>query len=265
MTTKHTKKTDIINARISLLFFYLLLFAGVLWLERFARYRYDLIFRPMLIWLLPALFGVAAIAFTVLLILWIKKGKTDSNKVFSLPFLLLLPIPLMVGFLAPWLTLFTTGLQFYRLATEVVFYAALGGYIGYIGYYKVGSSALVAAEVYTLDILALFYYYDRFLSPSSFILNTDEFGYLDGWVVALILMAAVLAGNLIALPLSAKTAPKLHPLALLLPGGLALLLLAVNGFFALPLLAVRIMIFGSITLIAAWFILWCVLKKRKKN
>ncbi len=265
MSTKHTKKADIINGRISLLFFYLLIFAGLLWAERFARYRYDLIFRPMLIWLLPALFGAAAIAFIALLVLWIKGGKKDNGKLFSPGFLLLLPIPLMAGFLLPWLTLFLNGLQFFRLATELIFYATLGGYIGYIGYYTVGSSALAAAAVFTWDILSLFYFYDRFLSPASMILNTEDFGYMDAPLAAILLIVAVAAGNLAALPFRKKCNPKLPASAILLPAGLTVLTLGVNGFFHLPLLAVRLMIFGSIGLIILFYIVLNILKKRKKN
>ncbi len=265
MKKKHAKKLDIINGRISLLFFGLLLFAGVLWLERLARYRYDLIFRPMLIWLLPVLFGLTVAAFAVLMILWLKDGKKKDENLVDLRFFMALTIPLMAAFLFPWLTLFTTGLQFFRLATELVFYAALGGYAGYIGYHKVGSSAALLAGTLTLNILALTYYYERFLSPSSFILNTEEFGYLDGWIVALMLIAAVVAGNLLALLINRKQKVKLHPWAVLLHAGLTVVLLAVNAIFSLSILLIRIMIFGGITFMIAWYIAWCIHKKRKKN
>lgn len=264
MSNKHIKKQDIVNGRISLLFFGLLLFGGVLWLIRTARYRYDLIFRSMLIWLLPVLFGCAAIAFTVSLILWLKNGKKKNEKLMDLPLLMGLTIPLMAAFLFPWLTLFLNGLQFFRLATELVFYAALGAYIGYIAYTRLDTQAIFPAASSTLLILALYYFYDRYLAPSSLILNTAEFGYLDGWVVALLLMAFIALTHLGALLFFRKTIEKLPTWMFLLPAGLTLVILTVTAFIPLPLLAVRITVFGGMGLIAVWYALWCVLKIRKK-
>ncbi|MBQ8892834.1 MAG: hypothetical protein IJ043_00315 [Clostridia bacterium] len=258
MAKKSIKKQDIINGRISLLFFYLLLLAGLLWLERFARYRYDLILRPMLPWLLPVLFGVAAAGFAVLLILWIKKGRKDSEKLFSLSFTLLLPIPLMAAFLLPWLADLAPGFQFFRLATDLVLYAAIGGFAGYIGYYTVGKPAAWLAAASTLDILALFYFYERFLTPSSFILNTSEFGYLPDFVVGLILMGVVAAANLLLQLFKCG----LRPYTFLLPAGLAVILLGLNALISFGITPIRWMIFGGMALIGVWYITWCVLKKK---
>ncbi len=264
MSKKHLKKQDIINGRISLLFFCLLLFGGLMWLVRAARYRYDLIFRPMLIWLLPVLFGAAAIAFTVLLILRLRKGRPAEPKLVDLSFFLALTVPLMAAFLFPWLTLFANGLQFYSLATELVFYATLGGFIGYIGCAKVGNIALLPAVGTTLNILALYYFYARHLSPTSFFLNTEEFHYLDGWVIGLLLIALVAVAHLAALLLLKKTVKALPAWSLLLPAGLTAALLAVHSFIELSILPVRITVFGGMGLIGVWYVAWCVLKKRKK-
>lgn len=264
MNNKHTSQKDLINGRISLLFFALLLFGGLLWLIRTARYRYDLIFRPMLIWLLPVLFGCAAIGFVVLRILWLKSGKMKSKKLIDLPLLMGLMIPLMAAFLFPWLTLFLKGLQFYRLATELVFYAALGAYIGYLSHTRLGNQAILPTASSTLLLLILYYFYDRYLAPSSLILNTAEFGYLDGRVVSLILIAVVTLSHLGALLFFRKTVEKLPAWMLLLPAGLTVLILAVTAFIRLPLLAVRITVFGSMGFIAVWYLLWCLLKNRKK-
>lgn len=262
MPKKEYKKQNIINGRISLLFFYLLILAVVLWAERTARYRYDLIFRPMLPWLLPVVFGVAAVCFAVLLGLWLKSGRKDSEKLISPSFLLLLPIPLMAGFICPWLTLFANGLQFFRLATELVFYAALGGFAGYIAYYKVSPAAAWLAGAATLDILALYYFYDRFLAPSSFILNTAEFGYLPQWVVALCLVGAAALGCLVLRIANAKK--MLRPWCYVLPGGLTALLLLLNTWIPFGITPIRCMIFGGMALIGLWFLTWCLLKKQKK-
>ncbi len=264
MNNKHTSQKDLINGRISLLLFGLLLFGGLLWLIRTARYRYDLIFRPMLIWLLPVLFGCAAIGFLVLRSLWLKSGKTKSNKLLDLPLLMGLMIPLMAAFLFPWLTLFLKGVQFFRLATELVFYAALGAYIGYLSYTRLGNQAIFTTASSTLLLLILYYFYDRYLAPSSLILNTDEFGYLDGKVVSLILIALIVLSHLGALLFSRKTVEKLPAWMLFLPAGLTSIILVVTAFIPLPLLAVRLTVFGGMGFIAVWYLLWCLLKNRKK-
>lgn len=264
MAKKHTRFQDTVNGRISLLFFYLLAFAGILWVERFARYRYDYIFRSMLPWLLPVLFGITAAFFIFLLIKWIKGGKQDSGSLFSVSFLMLLPLPLMAGFLLPWLTLFGSGLQFFRLATELVFYAALGGFAGYIGYYKAHPAAAVTAGTITLNCLALFYFYDRFLSPTAFILNSGNEG-LGEKTVALILAGIVVLGTLVALLFNRKPQFCARPLTFMLPTTLTLVLLAVTAVTAatLRIVIVRWLVFGGMGSMILWFLVWCLLKKKK--
>lgn len=263
MASKHTKKYDIINGRISLLFFGLLLYAGLLWLIRAARYRYDLIFRPMLIWLLPVCFGLSAAAFGILLFLWLRSPTKETPKMMDLSFFLALTVPLMAAFLFPWLTLFTKGVQFFRLATELVFYATVGAYVGYIGYTRLKTPALLMAAGATLNSLCLYYFYDRFLSPSSFILNTAEFGYLSEWAVGLLLIALITLSHLAGLLVFKKTVRTLPSWALLLPAGLTIVVLALTAFLQLPLLAVRIAVFGTVGLTVLWYPVWCFLKKRK--
>lgn len=264
MAKKHTRFQDTVNGRISLLFFYLLAFAGVLWTERFARYRYDYIFRPMLPWLLPILFGITAVFFIILFSKWHKGGKQDSGGLFSVSFLMLLPLPLMAGFLLPWLTLFGNGLQFFRLATELVFYATLGGFAGYIGYYKSHPAAAVMAGATTLNCLALFYFYDRFLSPTAFILNSGNTG-LGAQTVALILAGLVVLATLAALLFNRKPRFYTRPFAFMLPSAFTLILLAVTAatISTLNVVIVRWLIFGGMGSMLLWYILWCVLKKKK--
>lgn len=261
---KHTKNQDTVNGRISILFFGLLLFGGLLWLIRSARYRYDLIFRPMLIWLLPALFGAVAVAFAVMLAVWIKKGRPHSDKLMDLPFFIGLTLPLMAAFLFPWLTLFLSGLQFFSLATELVFYATLGGYIGYIAYCKLGSVAILPAAGMTLNALTLYYFYSRHLAPSSMFLNTEEYHYLSSSVTGLLLIALIVLIHLAAGLFLRKSVQPLPAWTLYAPAGLTVLLLALHAFIELSLLPIRITVFGGMALIVLWFILWSLLKKRKK-
>ncbi|MBR6793317.1 MAG: hypothetical protein IKM48_03030 [Clostridia bacterium] len=261
---KHTKNQDTVNGRISILFFGLLLFGGLLWLIRSARYRYDLIFRPMLIWLLPALFGAVAIVFGVLLAVWIRKGRPRSDKLVDLPLLIGLTVPLMAAFLLPWLTLFLNGLQFFSLATELVFYAALGGYIGYIAYCKLGSVVILPAAGMTLNVLTLYYFYSRHLSPTSMFLNTEEYHYLSGQATGLLLIALLLLTHVAAGLLLRKSVKALPAWAFYAPAGLTVILLALHAFIELAILPIRITVFGGMGLIVLWFILWSLLKKRKK-
>lgn len=263
MAKKDFKYQDIINGRISLLFFMLLALAGLLWAERFARYRYDYIFRQMLPWLLPVLFGISAAAFGLLLFLWLKNGRKKGNRLFSLSFVLCLLAPFPAAFLFPWLTLFANGLQFFRLATELVLYAAVGYFTGYVGYYKAGPAAAPAAGLITLNILCLYYYYERCLSPSTFILNTAEFGYLPNWALALICAGIMAAGTLFALLLNRRCSAPAGAVCLIAPSAFSLILIGVGSIPALPILAVRILIFGGIGLLAVWYLLWCLLRKGK--
>lgn len=264
MASKHTKHQDTVNGRISILFFALLLFGGLLWLIRSARYRYDLIFRPMLIWLLPALFGVIAVAFGILLAVWIKKGRPYSDKLVDLPFFIGLTVPLMAAFLCPWLTLFLNGLQFFSLATELVFYAALGGYIGYVAYCKLGSTAILPASAMTLNALTLYYFYSRHLAPSSMFLNTEEYHYLTGQTTGLLLIALIVLTHLAAGLFLRKSVKMLPAWTFYAPAGLTIILLALHAFIELSLLPIRITVFGGMGLMVLWFILWSLLKKRKK-
>ncbi len=263
MTRKEHRFQETVNGRISLLFIYLLLFGGLLWLLRTARYRYDLIFRKMLPWLMPILFIVATGAFLLLLIRWIKGGKKDTARLFSPSFTLLLPIPLMAAFLFPWLTHFTVGFQFFRLATELIFYGAVGAYAGYIGYYKADHSAPLLAGATTLNCLALFYFYDRFLSPASFILNTEEFGYLHDTTVAGILAGMVAAVHLVLWIYCSKKVPALKPGVFLPAAVFTLLLLPVTAFVPMKIFLVRWLIFGGMGLMSLWYMVWCVLKHKK--
>ena len=264
MTKKQASQKELQSGRISLLFFGLLLFAGLLWLLRAARYRYDLIFRSMLIWILPLLFLCAAGGFALLLILWLKGGRQKEEKLLPLPFLMGLTVPLMAAFLFPWLTLFMRGLQFYRLATELVFYAALGGGVGYILYTKLGKTSILPTASTTLSALILYYFYDRYLAPSSMILNTAEFGYMKDWAMALLLIALILLSHLGGMLLFRKEVKSLPLWSLLLPAALTISILFATGLFDLPLLAVRIITFGGMGLLLLWYLLWAVLKLRKK-
>lgn len=262
MAKKQLNQKETAVGRISLLLFWLILFWGILRLERLAHYRKDLILHQWTPWLLPTLFGVALLGFVILLFLWIKGGKKESTAFFSLPFLMIFPLTLAIGFLVPWLMNFMPGMQFFRLGARLVFYAAVGGYVGYIGYYLLGKNAAPMAAALTADCLALFYFYTRFLSASSFILNTAEFGYLPaGWAAAILIALLAAVHLLLWLP-TRKQKPALRPLEFFLPGGIAALLLVLNAVIPFGITPIRWMIFGGIGAITLWYIAWCLLKKK---
>jgi hypothetical protein len=273
MAKKHVKKQDVINGRISLLFFWLVLLAGILWLERFARYRYDLILRHWLPWLLPALTVAAAGTFAFLLIRWIKKGKPCTDRLFSPSFVMLFPATLAIAFFLPWIMDFIPGWQFFRLGCELALFGFVGGYIGYISHCFVGRTAIPLCAALTADVLVLYYMYKRFLFPGSFILTTAEFGFLTSNGAAALLLTATAAVTAAAW-WSLRKEPKPLPMWVAgLPWLLTVLALAlpiylpdVLGLFGMEdpfgINAVRGIIFGSLGTISAWFILWSVLKKK---
>ena len=273
MANKHAKKQDVINGRISLLFFWLVVLAGILWLERFSRYRYDLILRHWLPWLLPLLTVAAAGCFAFLLIRWIKKGKPCTDRLFTPTFVMLFPATLAIAFFLPWVMDFIPGWQFFRLGCELALFGFIGGYIGYISHCFVGRIAIPMAAALTADVLVLYYTYKRFLSPGSFILNTAEFGYLTAEGAAALLLIAAGAVTLLALLAGRKEPKGLKTWTLLLPWLLTVAALAVPVYLPVVLgwfnvadpfgiNAVRGMVFGSLGAVSFWFILWSVLKKK---
>ncbi len=265
MAKHSSKKAEIRSSRITLMFFQTLLLSLLLWAENFAYYRFDYIFRGMLPWFLPIAVALSS-ALLVYLILRCKK-KAEQKQVFTPDFLVLLALPLPALFLFPWLSTFGKGLQLFKLSILLVFLGVLAYFIGYLLYHLIRPAAALLCGVITANALALTYFYRMYLSPSRYILNAAEFGYLPIWAAALILCGILGILLLVALYIGRAKPYAIAKPWLVAPAGFtALLLLGLT--IADPWLSgtmIRILIFGGIGLQLLWLILNCVLLKLKKN
>lgn len=265
MAKHSSKKGEIRNSRISLMFFQTLLLSLLLWAENFAYYRFDYIFRGMLPWFLPIAVALST-ALLVYLILRCKK-KVEPKQVFTPEFLVLLVLPLPAIFFFPWLSSFGKGLQLFKMAIILVFLGVLAYFIGYLLYHLIRPAAALLCGVVTANALALTYFYRMYLSPARYILNAAEFGYLPIWGAALILCGILGILLLIALYINRRKPFTLAKPVLVGPAGLTALLL-IGLTIADPWLSgsvIRILIFGGIGLMILWLILQCVFLSMKKR
>ena len=190
MSEKKRPDENIVNGRISILFFHLLLMGALLWAERTAYYRYDYVFRKMLPMLLPILL-VAALAGGIFCL--IAARKKESEKLFSPSFGAYLLAAPIIAFLLPLLSYLGKGLQMFKLATESAFYLLIGYFLCYILYEKVHRKAGFYCGLITAEAVLSVFYYEMQLSLSTGILNAPEFGYLTPIGQAL-LHGAILLG-----------------------------------------------------------------------
>ena len=263
MAKKQINQKDILNGRISILFFFELLMCLFLWAERMANSRYDLIFRQMLPWVLPVLLGLCAGGF-VWLVLKARKKKDTMETLFSPAFgayLLVMPI---LGIALPLLSYTGTGLQLFKLATESAFYLLIGHFAAYLAYYlsrpSMGSLAWILAGQTALGI----YFYERQLSQATGFLNAEEFGYLSTPVSALIHGALIVLLALAAFLLGKVDRFKVKPLLYFAPTGLWLLFLLVHTVFSFSFSVRLAWLLCTIGLIVLGFITLCVLFRKKK-
>lgn len=267
MAKHSSKKGEIRSSRISLMFFHTLLLSLLLWLENFAYYRFDYIFRGMLPWLLP-IATVLSVGLLIFLALRYKKQiPTEQLRVFSPAFAVLLALPLPALFFVPWLSTFGKGLQLFKLAVLLLFLSVLAYFIGYLLYQLVRPSTALLCGSITANTLALTYFYRMYLSPSRYILHAAEFGYLPAWAVALILCWILGSLLLVALYINRTKTYGLAKSIFVAPAGFTALLLLFTTI-ADPWLSglwIRILIFGSIGLQILWLIINCVLLKIKRK
>ncbi len=267
MAKHSSKKGEIRSTRITLMFFQTLLLSLLLWAENSAYYRFDYIFRGMLPWFLP-MASILSIALLIYLTQYRKRQKdAEKPQVFSPAFAIILALPLPAIFLFPWLSTFGKGLQLFKLSVLLVFWGVMAYFIGYLLYQLIRPAAALLCGSIAANALALTYFYRMYLSPSRYILNAEEFGYLPGWAVALILCGILGILLLVALYISrAKTYALAKPI-LIAPAGFTVLILLFTTI-ADPWLSgqwIRILIFGGIGLMIGWLIFHCILFKLKKN
>lgn len=265
---KHSfKKNEIVSTRITLMFFQTLLLSALLWAENFAYYRFDYIFRGMLPWFLP----IASFLSIALLIFLARRCKrqqeAETPRVFSPAFAVILSLPLPAIFLFPWLSTFGKGLQLFKLSIILVLLGVLSYFIGYLLYQLIRPAAALLCGAVVANSLALTYFYRMYLSPSRYILNAVEFGYLPGWATALILCGILGILLLVALYINHTKSYAMARPTLVIPAGFTLLLL-LGTTIADPWLSgpiIRILIFGGIGLMVVWLMIHCILLKLKKK
>ena len=267
MAKHSSKKNEIRSSRITLMFFQTVLLSLLLWAENFAYYRFDYIFRGMLPWFLPI-----ACALSIALLIFLaqrckKQTEAAQEKVFSPAFAVVLTLPLPTLFFFPWLASFGNGLQLFKLAVLLVLLGVISYFIGYLLYHLIRPAAALVCGSIAANSLALTYFYRMYLSPSRYILNAAEFGYLPIWAAALILCGILGIVLLLALYINRAKPFGMEKSVFLAPAGFsALLLLAIT--IADPWLSglwIRILIFGSIGLQVVWLIINCVLLKMTIN
>ena len=262
MAKKQMNEQETINGRISILFFYSVLMCLFLWAERFARYRYDYVFRKMLPWVMPILLCLCVAGF-VWLVLRACRQKDPKEKIFSASFgAYLLAAPIM-ALLLPLLSYLGAGLQLFKLATEAVFYLLIGYFIAYIVYYKVKPAAGLLAWGITAQVAWVIYFYERQLSPTTGILNAPEFGYLTpvggalvtGGLVAVVTAAMYLLGKAERFRLK-KRLPAV-------PAVLSVLFLAVTVIVSFSFNVRLILLLSFVALQVIWFAVSCFLISKK--
>ena len=264
MANRTLKKSELVNSRITLLFFYTLLLGGVLWAENFARYHYDYIFRAMLPWLLPALAALSIALVVFLLLNYAKVPK--ENAVFSDSFLIYMAAPLPLLFLVPWLSMFGKGFHLFKLSVLMLLCGLVGYFISYILYHKIRPAASLLCWSLLANGLALGYFYRMYLSSARYILNGAEFGYLPAWAMALILCALLIIVMLFCIMLGNFKQFRLAKYTLIVPVVFSALLFLATVLLdsLLSCLWLRILIFGGIGLQVLWLMLQCLIIKMKK-
>ena len=186
MSKKQPSNQELIHSRISILFFYTLAMSGLLWLLQRARYRYDLIFRQMLPWLLPVALVLCVGGF-VWCLTAARRQKEPGDKVFSPAFGAYLLVAPGCSFALLLLSYLGKGIEHFGLAGEASFYLLLGLFVAYILYYKAHNGAGLLCGGITLQVALVVYFYRRQLSPATGFLNLPEYGYLSPAVSALII------------------------------------------------------------------------------
>lgn len=167
---KPAKRIKPISRRLIVLPCFCLLAGVLLWLARFARYRYQYVFRDFLPVILPAFAGAVLIAWIVLLILRLR-GKS-GGAVFSTDFLLFLLGELFLVPALPCLTLFSPIPILFRIVSFLTLLLICGGAISYALWHLRAKPLGAFAGAVTLD-LAAFLFYDRlYTDPAAAILST---------------------------------------------------------------------------------------------
>ncbi|MBQ7090183.1 MAG: hypothetical protein IJN82_03615 [Clostridia bacterium] len=263
MSNVKLKKSELINGRLSILLFWCLLMGALIWAERNAWGRTTLIFRGMLPWLMPVIFGAFALAIILLAVLW-KRGLARKEALFSTPFLIYLAAaPFTIAFL-PWLAIFFPATQLFGFVLDALFVALIGYFISYILFAKFSPAAGLLAGFSTLCAAVLAGHHQIYIAVNNAYLMIDRY---PAEALVAPIVAAVLLILLFTLQiLAAKKGADLKKLALLIPFGITALLLLTSAYFRslIPVAARGWLAFGGIIAIALWLIGRSVYDRIKK-
>lgn len=263
MSNAKAKKSELIIGRISILLLWSLLMGVLLWAERHAWGRRNLIFREMLPWLMPILFGVVALLLIGLAILW-KKGITRKDKLFSIPYLVYLTAAPFTAVFLPWTAIFFPANQLFGFILDFLFVALVGYCISYPLFAKVAPAAGLLAGFSTLCAAILAGHHQIYISVANAFLDINY--YPDERLIASIVAVLLLVLLFILRRCARKNGVPLRKIALLIPFGATALLLLASAFFrwAIPVAARGWLSFGGILALALWLIVRTVYERIKK-
>ena len=238
--------------------------AGVLmWLERFANYRTDYIFRRHMGLIMPILSLLAIALFGWCLYRFLFK-KDPSQKVMGEGFALYLSIAPLMAVVLPALSLLGKHEQLFSMATELVGCALLALFLIPLFYQLCSPSAAALCAVFDIAIIFYLYFMRMYYSDTAFIMAGSDLMKLNDWG-CLLLLALLSVGVYLGWLLLCKkkphfAAPKLItalPLLLSLCGMLTLCI------HPLTLLIRTILFWGILGIQILSGLLFIFLKKRK--
>ncbi len=265
MTKPKIKKSDLVNGRLSILLFWSLLMGVLLWAERNAWGRTNLIFRGMLPWLMPIIFGVLALILIGLIVLW-KKGITRKDKLFSTPYLVYLTAAAFTAVFLPWPAIFFPAAHLFGIILDFLFVALIGYFISYIFFAKLSPTAGLTAGFTALCAAVLAGHHQIYITVANAFLQIDH--YPNEKLIAPI-VAIVLLELFIVLQIAAqKKGLSLRKIALLIPFAVSALILLTSAFFRtlIPVAARGWLVLGGIAVLALWLIGYTIgnqIKNRK--
>ncbi|MBQ3085656.1 MAG: hypothetical protein IJC46_09435 [Clostridia bacterium] len=264
MANNKAKKTELIIGRTSILLFWSLALGALLWAERTAWWRSDLIFKGMLPWLMPALAGVFLLLTAAIILLWKKVGARE-DRLFSTPYLLYLAAAPIPALLLPWTAIFQDKLQLFSIWISVLFVGLIGYFAVYVIHANHSPAAGRLAAFTALHAMLLVGYHKLYLRGSNAFLEIK--GYPNQTLMAIV--ATVLTAAIAFLLLRSKKKGCRLTLAALLPtvAVSAIVMIGSALFFAKLPVALRSnwLTLGTIGVEIIWMIVSIVLLKQRKK
>lgn len=265
MTKTALNKHEIFTSRVVTLFFTCLLGLGLIWVERKAHYRMDLIFHHYTATVIPILAGILLLFYGFMVYLYLKKkGQAEEPKVFDSGFTLYLLSILLLAVVLPAFFLLWRPLQLYSTGTELAVLAFPAYFLGYIVHQKVSPAAAGLFWMTTFAAQGFYYFFITYYSGASAILASTDLMKLTPWgclLILALLFAGLYAGwCFLAKKKSAFGTKKILPSLGMLLSLAAMLTLCINPLTNL----LRTVLFWSVLGLQILFILFIVFWKKKK-